>query len=289
MIFILKTSSRNIIYRILKKISFYNFFQREEINYKTYDSLKLEGFSINNQKDLWRITNDTLCFYLRKGGSDSKVFNHIFVSKEYHPLIELIKSNKISIKNLIDVGANIGLATIYIDKHLPNLKIVSIEPDEDNFNLLIQNLGSLKNQNIEKLNLALWHKREVLYKDRSFRDGEEWSYTFDVRKNICCNFPSGNEVKGITIHDVINDFKLDEIGILKLDIEGAERFLFDKKISDLSFLNITKILALEIHDEFNIRQKIYNILLEHHFSFFNSGELTIAINSNLCKVDSNWN
>jgi hypothetical protein len=40
------------------------------------------------------------------------------------------------------------------------------------------------------------------------------------------------------------------------------------------------MVALEIHDEFNIRNSIENILVENNFLLFNSGELTIGINKN---------
>ena len=67
----------------------------------------------------------------------------------------------------------------------------------------------------------------------------------------------------------------ESIDLLKIDIEGAERFILtDKKTSD--FLEKVKILALEIHDEFNIRSAIYDVLRQHQFTITNHGETTIA-------------
>ena len=73
---------------------------------------------------------------------------------------------------------------------------------------------------------------------------------------------------------------LKSITLLKIDIEGAERFIFDDNV-DLSFLSITKVIAIEIHDEFQIREKIYSILKKNNFHLFESGELTIGINTKL--------
>jgi hypothetical protein len=53
------------------------------------------------------------------------------------------------------------------------------------------------------------------------------------------------------------------------------------KNSDVSYLSKTKCVAIEIHDEFNCRQEIYNLLEKYNFEYFNSGELTIGINQYL--------
>lgn len=70
----------------------------------------------------------------------------------------------------------------------------------------------------------------------------------------------------------------DCIDILKMDIEGAEKELF--AASDLSFLKHTKCIAIEIHDEFNCRNSIYQRLADYGFTRFNAGELTIGVNRN---------
>ena len=68
---------------------------------------------------------------------------------------------------------------------------------------------------------------------------------------------------------------------MNIDIEGSEKQIFDKNNSDLEFLKITKCIAIEIHDFFDCRKQIYDILDCYGFTYFNEGELTIAVNSNL--------
>jgi hypothetical protein len=46
-------------------------------------------------------------------------------------------------------------------------------------------------------------------------------------------------------------------------------------------LSITEILAIEIHDEFNIREEIFDVLRAHGFLLFNSNETTIALNESI--------
>ena len=42
-----------------------------------------------------------------------------------------------------------------------------------------------------------------------------------------------------------------------------------------------RIIAIEIHDEFNCREAIYKILEDHNFTYFDDKELTIGVNQNL--------
>ncbi len=58
---------------------------------------------------------------------------------------------------------------------------------------------------------------------------------------------------------------LKTIDILKIDIEGAETELFlEYPIIDQILIN-TKVVIIEIHDEFNIREKIYAVLKKNRF------------------------
>ena len=70
----------------------------------------------------------------------------------------------------------------------------------------------------------------------------------------------------------------DTIDILKLDIEGAERFVFEDKQEAGEFLAKVKFIVMEIHDEYPIREHIYSTMRECKFDFFEYGELTIGQN-----------
>jgi hypothetical protein len=66
-----------------------------------------------------------------------------------------------------------------------------------------------------------------------------------------------------------------------MDIEGSEKEVLTSPKSDVSYLAKTKCIAIEIHDEFDCREAIYEVLRRHNFDFFNSGEFTIGINQSL--------
>jgi len=214
--------------------------------------------------------------YLRKKGSDIDVFNQIFLMDEYQPLVLAIKKHNIEISTIIDLGANIGLSTIYFNNAFENAKIYAIEPDNGNFKQLHLNIRN--KHNILAENVAIWTKKIDLIEnsENPFRGGGNWAKTFiPARKEI-----NGSKISGVTLGDLIIKYNLKTIDLLKIDIEGAERYIFDEE-NNLDFLAHTKVIAIEIHYEFNIRSNIYKILKKYSFVLFETGELTIGINHNL--------
>ncbi|MEN2400339.1 FkbM family methyltransferase [Flavobacterium sp. MC2016-06] len=226
-----------------------------------------------------KIKNDLQLYLRDENHSDYSVFNQIFKDEEYKTVSSILKNNEESSiykTVLIDAGANVGYATIYLN-HIFNFdKIICIEPSKSNFELLKKNidlLNSSKTNEIVLLENALAARKDLSFTiANDFRDGKDWSITTLENK-------VGN-IKGITLNEIIEKNNLDEITILKIDIEGAERFIFEKT-TNLSFLNMTKIIVIEIHDEFNIRKEIYQILRDNNFLLIESGEVTIGVNKNL--------
>lgn len=67
-----------------------------------------------------------------------------------------------------------------------------------------------------------------------------------------------------------------KIDLLKIDIEGAERYLFETNTLADQILDNTRVLVIEIHDEFDVRKTIEEHLTRHGFTYFNHGDITIA-------------
>lgn len=223
---------------------------------------------------LYEITlNSNKKIYLRnQNHSDYEVFKQIFNFEEYRIILNLITLNTLndSTNIIIDAGANVGYTTVYFKENLINTKIYAVEPSQSNAEIFYKNTKSYLAENIKLYINALSDEKDKLFIiKQDFRDGKDWSISTAETKN--------GQIKGITIDEIISENNLEYITFLKIDIEGAERFIF-KKENQLSFLKITKIIALEIHDEFNIRTTINQLLAEHNFILFEAGELTIGIN-----------
>ncbi len=226
-------------------------------------------------EDLFQVTfqNDIRVIVRNEKHSDSKVFHQIFILEEYALILKLMTLNSVFDKQkiIIDAGANVGYTTVYFSSIFHDAKFYSIEPSQENAACFLQNINDLKNKlHIKLYQKALAHKAGLNFEiNRDFRDKKDWSIaTLETE--------TGN-IEGISIQEIINENKLPHISLLKIDIEGAERFIFTIK-NDLSFLKITEILAIEIHDEFEIRETINKLLLDSGFLIFESGELTIGVN-----------
>lgn len=145
-----------------------------------------------------------------------------------------------------------------------------MEPDSSNFEQLNYNV-SKNNINSSCLNAGIWSKSGKLNLVKDFRDKNDRSIRVEDSET--------GTIRAISMMDLIKKYHVKNIDILKIDIEGAEKEIFDKEKSDLSFLNITKCLAIEIHDEFDCRKDIEDVLYEYNFELLKSGELTIGINT----------
>lgn len=212
---------------------------------------------------------------LRSEGSDLQTFSQILLEQEYQPLIKLVGQRMPleKIEYIVDAGANIGLTTVYLKRFFSQAKVVAIEPDNENFSMLSRNVESNKLNNVHLLEAGLWDKESSLEISRNFRDSLDWSVTLE-EKHESKNQPDA--IQGLPLSSVKQKFGFPRIDILKIDIEGSERFLFADEATALRTLDGVRYLALEIHDEFDVRPKIERMLVQNNFSFFEAGETVFA-------------
>ena len=143
-----------------------------------------------------------------------------------------------------------------------------------NFNVLKENIA-LNNSNAKLIHGGIWSKNAFLNIVRDFRDFSDWAIRVEESDVV-------TDLKAYSIVEIIKEANWKTIDILKMDIEGSEKKVFEKD-ADTSFLKITKCIAIEIHDELDCRDAIYKVLNESGFSVTNVGETTIGINTNFIK------
>jgi FkbM family methyltransferase len=176
-------------------------------------------------------------FYFRHATTDKYVMSDVLLFSEYGFLLGLD-----GVTTVLDIGANIGTTSVLLLNAYPNATVIAIEPDQGNFEILEKNLRPYGARAI-LLRSALWNREEDLMVDRGhFRDGGEWSFQVKTR-----DLNERADVKGVTLRDLIARYDLQTIDILKIDIEGAERHVFDSSIADS--LSMVKHIAIELHDE----------------------------------------
>ncbi len=175
-------------------------------------------------------------FVLRNHSSDVPTFRQVFINSGYK--FNVSKPPEV----LIDAGANIGLESICFANKYPNAKIISIEPEESNFQLLKKNVAPYNN--IIPVQAALWNKNGTInLVDPGLG---HWGFMTDRISNAGSSFGSQcHEVKSITVGRIIDDYGLDTIDILKVDIEGAEKEVFSDSSAWIGKINA---LIIELHE-----------------------------------------
>lgn len=173
--------------------------------------------------------NETI--YLRHNTSDVKTFDKVFLEDEYdfkpkHPP-----------RYIIDAGANIGAASVYLAHLYPTAQIISLEPEKSNFEILIKNTENYKN--ISCLNKALWYINEPL----TIKNPEANKESFEIQQN---NMSTGeNIVESTTINQLLMDYNISNIDILKIDIEGSEKEVFS---FNTEWLKKVSLIFIEFHN-----------------------------------------
>ncbi|GAA4376971.1 hypothetical protein GCM10023186_11350 [Hymenobacter koreensis] len=219
----------------------------------------------------------TLRAFTRLGvSSDLQVLQQVWEHREYAAVTNYMRKHADcnGALRIIDAGANVGYTALYLGNTFPNAQIISIEPESSNFRQLSRNVTASGLANVEPLQAGLWQRRAHLEVGRDFRDHREWS--FYVRESH-----HATDLMGYGVRQLAAERDWTCIDLLKIDIEGAERYLVETDELAAELLENTRFIAIEIHDEFNIRPRIYECLRRHGFEFFENGELTIGRNTNL--------
>lgn len=152
---------------------------------------------------------------------------------------------------IIDAGANIGFFSLIMSWRFPNTKIIAIEPDKANYELLKKNIGNDKN--IYPVLAGLWDKDTYLHVH-----SEKAAYSITVEES-----DDDTGVKSVCVDSLIKQYELgDKIDIFKMDIEGSEYTLFKNNYE--KWIGKVKCYIIEIHDYFNAdcRELIFKRLME---------------------------
>ncbi len=86
---------------------------------------------------------------LRSDTSDIPTFEQIFVWDDYDLPMQMAP------RFIIDGGANVGFASIYFANRYPEAKIIAVEPDESNVEVMRQN--TLAYPNISVIQAGIWN------------------------------------------------------------------------------------------------------------------------------------
>ncbi|HEY6339555.1 MAG TPA: FkbM family methyltransferase [Candidatus Sulfotelmatobacter sp.] len=164
--------------------------------------------------------------------SDLKTFWQVFARHVYR----VNRSDMV----ILDVGANIGLFTLYAARHAPAAKIVAVEPFPSTFERLQQTVRDhgLGDQ-VTCLNLAVTGDSGT-YRMRDVPMPSQQRQVIPPKQD-----GAGIQVRGVTLTELMQECHLDGIDLLKMDIEGGEYPAL--LATPVQVLGTIRRIALEYH------------------------------------------
>jgi FkbM family methyltransferase len=186
---------------------------------------------------------------LRPGTSDLPTWVQIVGQEDYAIVERLLRQRSgRPIRTIVDAGANIGLASLYFAEAFPECRILAVEPDPDNFEILVLNVRSLKDR-VECVRAAFWPVDEPLQMDpEPFRGGREWARTVR-RVEEPVEGGGASTVPVVTPPEAVARLGGGPVDLLKMDIEGAEAEFFADVDRCRNLLTQTRAIAIEVHPE----------------------------------------
>ena len=192
-------------------------------------------------------------FFIRKEKIDAFTVNEVFTCG-YLKHLEL-ESDDI----VLDIGMNIGVFSVIASKHCK--KIISFEPDIDNFNLAKENLKLNKIENVEIYNEAISDKSGEI--ELFLNDG----VCSDCHSTLPIRGRKSITVKSTDINDIIKKYRPTK---MKIDCEGEE-------LNFMQFANLKDVLniSMEVHFVYSKRDnhKKYFELLRNMEFFYKKEEI----------------
>ena len=194
-----------------------------------------------------KLKEKTLKFYLGRR-SDFTAFYKVFVEQSYLNLLANIKKGD----TVIDAGANIGVFTVIASTLVGTEgQVVSIEPDPENVRTLKKNVELNELKNVEIIDRALY--KESGRKIKFIQNGV-MSRIVPGKTDVNADYI---EVETVTLDDIVGQRAIRR-SILKMDIEGAEKFAL---LSAESTMKTVSYLEGEIHsrEDFDVLMRFSNL------------------------------
>ena len=183
-------------------------------------------------------------FHFRNSDADRGVIQQIFQRDDY-ALGRLARGGELqawyddAVRRgdrplILDAGANIGASAVWFSFTFPQARIVAIEPDAGNFELLVRNTAGL-NVDARKAALASCAGTASLVDPGQ----GEWGYRTVSSKDGTIEQLAAESLVGELARDGYAPF------IAKIDIEGGEGELFSQRVE---WIDLFPLVIVELHD-----------------------------------------
>jgi FkbM family methyltransferase len=168
--------------------------------------------------------------YFRCGSSDLANFDQIFGQEEFSLPLRHAPAR------ILDLGAYVGYAAVYLAHRFPAATIVCVEPAVPNFKVLTLNTAPYPR--IRRLNGAVWSKAATLAV--SGHELGDWGVHFSAA-------PGETGMHAWTVDEILRLSGWDRADLIKCDIEGSEREVFADR--EARWHQDAQCVTVETHDE----------------------------------------
>ena len=175
---------------------------------------------------------------LRRRSGDFFIFHEIFTSRYYHLADSLVPPAPAVI---VDLGANVGLATLFLADRFAGARHFCVEPNPGNLALLRANLSFLTDRLTTLEGAASGRRGDARFFDSDWTGGGHL-----VEKG-----PSTRSVRCVTMDEIISTYRIKAIDILKVNIEGAEKEIFSAKPD---WLTRVRCIVIELHNGYSLEE-----------------------------------
>lgn len=181
---------------------------------------------------------------LRPAAGDLAVLYEIFTRNAYAVAPEVLDPSRVQV--IVDAGAHIGMASLYFADRYRDARILSIEPNPENFALLKANTaGEPRITPVEACLTGLPDQQVFIA-----TAGLAWSF----QKNAA---GQGEKVPGYSMDQLCAAHGISQIDLLKLDIEGGE----EDVLAHPQFLSYVRVIVAELHGAYTLAR--FNADLAH--------------------------
>lgn len=221
----------------------------------------LLSLSLIFRKQNLRIHSHKFDVELRKKTKDLETFEEIFITNLYDVSLPFEP------KTIVDAGANIGLASVFFHLKYPKAEIVAVEIEKQNMEQIKRNTKGIENFELQQKGLF---NRKAFFK---VEDPYNATNSFQIRE-VASSEPF--DIESITLDEIINHKNWQTIDILKIDIEGAEKELFESNYEN--WLPKTKVIFIETHDRMRPKcsHTVTTTINKYNFMLYTTTEGTLV-------------
>jgi FkbM family methyltransferase len=171
---------------------------------------------------------DVTKLVIREKEQDGDIYREVILEQEYKQSLAFKVSPS---PNILDLGGHVGYGAFWLANNFPNAKIFSVEPNVDSIKIYEQNCSGIDYKMLNGF---------VGAKDGLGSFHHVWPAPYSWKK------VEGGEIPTYCMGSILNHFELKSIDILKCDIEGSEKDVFE---NCASWIKKVKNVIVEVHQK----------------------------------------